>query len=127
MSSPTSQTTDRDPVCGMILEPYDAIVRRDYGGQTYRFCSSVCRERFDLEPARYSSAAVPLDHTLIVVGGLSCGSDATKLERKLVAMDGIDRVTVNPLTETAYVTFDPYRLSLAEIKQTIRDVGYRVA
>lgn len=122
----TSQTTDRDPVCGMMLEAYDAVVRRQYGGKTYHFCSPVCRERFDQDPGRYGAAAA-LDHVLLVVVGLSCGSDATRLEHRLAGLDGVDRVTVNPLTETAYVTFDPNRLSLMEMKQTIRDAGYRVA
>ena len=44
----------RDPVCGMLV-PEDAepvIV----DGETYRFCSKRCRNRFQRDPARYRSA-----------------------------------------------------------------------
>ena len=117
----------RDPVCGMTLESYDIALDRAYGGRTYRFCSPVCRERFDREPARYVAVAAPLDHAWLVVDGLSCGSDATRLEHRLARLDGVARVAVNPLTETAYVTFNPDRLGLAEMKRAVRDAGFRVA
>ena len=122
-----AQTALRDPVCGMTLESFDVALSREYGGQTYVFCSPVCRERFDREPGRYVAAAAPLDHVWLVVGGLSCGSDATRLEHKLARLDGVARVTVNPVTETAYVTFDPGRLDLDAMKRTVRGAGFQVA
>lgn len=114
----------RDPVCGMILESYDVPVSREYGGRTYHFCSPVCRERFDRDRDRYASAE-PLEHAQLVVGGLSCG-DATRLECELARLSGVTQVTVNPLTETAYVTFAPARLGLEAMKRAVRDAGFRV-
>lgn len=49
---------DRDPVCGMPVEP--AAPGAEYAGQLYRFCSSACRDLFLAQPAHY----LPADATL---------------------------------------------------------------
>src|SRR5918911_202285 len=41
---------DRDPVCGMAVEP-DAI-GAEYAGKLYRFCSPACRDLFLAQPAQ---------------------------------------------------------------------------
>jgi len=43
----------RDPVCGMRVDEWTALISREYAGQKYVFCSQRCRERFDAEPGRY--------------------------------------------------------------------------
>jgi len=43
----------RDPVCGMRVDEWTALITREYAGQKYVFCSQRCRERFDAEPQRY--------------------------------------------------------------------------
>ena len=42
---------DRDPVCGMAVEP-DAI-GAEHVGKLYRFCSPACRDLFLAQPAQY--------------------------------------------------------------------------
>jgi signal transduction histidine kinase/YHS domain-containing protein len=42
---------DRDPVCGMAVEP-DAI-GAEHAGKLYRFCSPACRDLFLAQPAHY--------------------------------------------------------------------------
>ena len=42
-----------DPVCGMAVDPATAKHQSDHAGQTYHFCSSSCRRRFEADPARY--------------------------------------------------------------------------
>jgi signal transduction histidine kinase/YHS domain-containing protein len=42
---------DRDPVCGMAVEP-DAI-GAEHAGKLYRFCSPACRDLFLAQPAQY--------------------------------------------------------------------------
>jgi YHS domain-containing protein/copper chaperone CopZ len=111
--------TLRDPVCGMNLESYDIALSREYGGQTHVFCSPVCRERFDRDPSRYVPEPTRLEHARIGVAGLPCAGDASKLERQLAKIDGIVRVTVNPVAEEAHLMFDPNRLSLAETKAVV--------
>ena len=43
----------KDPVCGMTVDPLTAKYRAEAGGATHFFCSSKCREKFVVEPARY--------------------------------------------------------------------------
>jgi P-type Cu+ transporter len=45
----------RDPVCGMTVDPAAAQHHSRHAGHTYHFCSSRCRGRFDIDPARYLS------------------------------------------------------------------------
>ena len=42
----------KDPVCGMTVSPGSAH-RMEYGGLTYLFCSSGCREKFRAHPDQY--------------------------------------------------------------------------
>ena len=37
----------KDPVCGMRLSPKTAAAAAKYNGQTYYFCASGCREKFE--------------------------------------------------------------------------------
>jgi cation transport ATPase len=62
----------------------------------------------------------------IDVTGLSCAADAVGLERRLRRTPGLERVTVNPVTESVYATFDPDRLSLAALQAEIEWVGYGI-
>ena len=43
----------RDPVCGMSVDPATATQQADFGGETYYFCSTGCKERFDMDPDKY--------------------------------------------------------------------------
>ena len=42
-----------DPVCGMTIDPADAVGDVDYKGQKYFFCSQSCLERFRANPAEF--------------------------------------------------------------------------
>ncbi len=43
----------RDPVCGMMIEPQDAVSQQEYKGETYYFCNSSCAERFAAHPREF--------------------------------------------------------------------------
>jgi YHS domain-containing protein len=43
----------RDPVCGLLINPADAL-RREYHGKTYYFCSELCKRDFDDRPDEYA-------------------------------------------------------------------------
>lgn len=43
-----------DPMCGMQVQTANAPATRTQEGQTYRFCSDHCAERFDAQPARHA-------------------------------------------------------------------------
>lgn len=48
---------ERDPVCGMELQPGQEEASVNYQGRGYHFCSVECRETFEQDPKRY---AVPV-------------------------------------------------------------------
>jgi YHS domain-containing protein len=45
-----------DPVCGMRIDPETAAATTTYNGVTYYFCAAVCKQRFDADPTRFTSA-----------------------------------------------------------------------
>jgi Cu+-exporting ATPase len=48
-----STTVVKDPVCGMDIELATAARQTEHDGQTYHFCGSMCKEKFDHNPAQY--------------------------------------------------------------------------
>lgn len=44
----------KDPVCGMSIEVDDSTLRSDWQGQTYYFCATACKEKFDGAPEQYA-------------------------------------------------------------------------
>ena len=60
----------------------------------------------------------------IPIDGLSCASDAVRLERRLTNQHGVFEASVNPITEIAYVTFDPTVTDLLALRQRIENAGY---
>ncbi|MBF6595230.1 MAG: heavy-metal-associated domain-containing protein [Thermaceae bacterium] len=61
------------------------------------------------------------------VVGLGCGgAGAGTLERALSKLKGVERVYVNPLTERAYLEYDPVRVSFESVRQTIANLGYHI-
>jgi P-type Cu+ transporter len=51
-SSQSSQ--NRDPVCGMQVDPQKAAAQSNYQGQTYSFCSQQCKQKFDQSPQQFA-------------------------------------------------------------------------
>lgn len=44
----------KDPVCGMQIEETKAAAKREFGGQTFYFCSPACQQKFDQNPEQYA-------------------------------------------------------------------------
>ncbi len=44
---------EKDPVCGMDVNSQSAAGSSEYGGMTYYFCSTGCKQRFDADPAQF--------------------------------------------------------------------------
>ncbi len=54
----------RDPVCGMMIEPQDAVSSQEVEGKTYHFCNRSCAAKFATDPKSYlqpdaKPAAIP--------------------------------------------------------------------
>jgi Cu+-exporting ATPase len=48
---------ERDPVCGMNVDPNKAAARVEHAGKTYYFCAPGCAKRFQQTPETYASNA----------------------------------------------------------------------
>lgn len=44
----------KDPVCGMQVDETKAAGKSSYNGQSYYFCSTGCREKFEKEPQKFA-------------------------------------------------------------------------
>jgi len=63
--------------------------------------------------------------TDLVIGGMTCASCATRIERKLNKLDGVT-ATVNLATETAQVSF-PDAVTVADLIAVVERTGYTAA
>jgi P-type Cu+ transporter len=65
-------TLERDPVCGMNVNPATAKHVHDHAGKNYYFCCAPCVEKFKADPAKYLHAtAPPRASGLVMLGGLA--------------------------------------------------------
>jgi Cu+-exporting ATPase len=46
---------EKDPVCGMTVDPAHAAGKADYQGKTYYFCNPRCEQKFKASPEAYLS------------------------------------------------------------------------
>ncbi len=53
-----TQRSERDPVCGMPVDPARAEGTRTSMGRTFYLCSKACLEKFDRDPAAYAHQAM---------------------------------------------------------------------
>lgn len=60
----------------------------------------------------------------IPVVGMACASCSANVERKLNSLDGIRSASVSLAGRSALVDYDPDKISLAEMKHAINDIGY---
>jgi YHS domain-containing protein len=49
-----SMTVEKDPVCGMQVDPRTAAGKSEYQGKTYYFCAAGCKRKFDSNPQQYT-------------------------------------------------------------------------
>src|ERR1700687_3780666 len=49
----TRGALERDPVCGMQVDPGKARARAEHGGRTYFFCCEGCAQKFRAAPDKY--------------------------------------------------------------------------
>ena len=61
-------TAERDPVCGMSVDPATTAHHADHDGKAFHFCSAGCRNKFIADPAKYltkTTAPVPAPEGVI--------------------------------------------------------------
>jgi P-type Cu+ transporter len=54
MTESEATMAEKDPVCGMMVEPEGAAATSEHEGKTYYFCSADCKEEFDSDPESYT-------------------------------------------------------------------------
>ena len=146
----------RDPVCGMDVRPEDAAGFSVYKGETYYFCSPLCKQKFDVDSEKYlrrehepmgmpqtktGAGPGPLLSTAgggaaagdkpekieLPVTGMSCAGCARNVERALQGVGGVSEAGVNAATARATVLFSPRLVSPEALVRTVREAGYDVA
>jgi Cu+-exporting ATPase len=50
---------ERDPICGMNVNPATAKHACKHGGLDYYFCSAACAEKFEADPPKYLATTAP--------------------------------------------------------------------
>jgi P-type Cu+ transporter len=56
--------------------------------------------------------------------GMTCAACANKIEKRLNKFDGVEKATVNLALETAVVEYNPEQVSVTEMKEAIKKLGY---
>jgi len=72
-----------------------------------------------LEESSNSTVSLP-------ISGMTCASCAQAIERTVGKLDGVARVSVNLATEKATVEYNPQKIKLSGIRQSIEKIGYKV-
>lgn len=49
----SSEDKEKDPVCGMSVDPKTATLHTIYEGKHYYFCSDHCKKQFAENPKQY--------------------------------------------------------------------------
>ena len=66
-------------------------------------------------------------HVTVPIDNLSCGGGGSlTIERMLVHSRGVTYAYVNPLTEMAYIEYDPGLTSIEHLITAIEHLGFRV-
>ena len=67
-----------------------------------------------------------MNRETIKIGGMTCAACSGRIEKVLGKTDGISKASVNLATEKATVEYDPQKVKLSFIKQSIEKLGYKV-
>ncbi|MDD5288216.1 MAG: heavy metal translocating P-type ATPase [Dehalococcoidales bacterium] len=65
--------------------------------------------------------------TRIPITGMTCTNCAATIEKGLAETPGVGKASVNFASEKAAIEYDPDKISLSKIKDTISELGYNVA
>jgi len=66
------------------------------------------------------------EHLVFSISGMSCSSCASKIEKKVTCLDGVKRITVNFGAEQGAIDYDPNKVSFAEVREVIKNIGFEV-
>jgi len=61
-------TLERDPVCGMNVDPASAKHVHEHAGKKYYFCCAGCGEKFKADPGKYLNKPAGFSSNLVMLG-----------------------------------------------------------
>jgi P-type Cu+ transporter len=74
---------ERDPVCGMTVDPAKAKATAEHSGKTYFFCCAGCAKKFQADPEKYLSAQFPAPMAahagMVQIGGAKAAPALAKI------------------------------------------------
>jgi len=98
---------ERDPVCGMTVDPTRAAAQAEHGGETYYFCCAGCAAKFRAEPAKYLSAKVshemPRESGLVQFSRAGAPAGAAALAVTHENLPGSKELAAKPAPANVYV------------------------
>ncbi len=126
--------TQRDPVCGMDIEPQSAFAKREHMGQTFYFCSQSCLDQFDKDPHQYVMTSATtgfnpegmLTRIELPVSGMPLHEHSAHLESTLRAVDGVGQVKVNLTAGRLEVQYDAQKVDVARLVGAVKSIGFQV-
>ena len=67
-----------------------------------------------------------IKETSMQISGMTCAACATRIEKGLNKMEGVEEATVNLALEKSVITYDAEKLSTQDFEKKIQDLGYDV-
>ena len=61
----------------------------------------------------------------IAVEGMSCNSCVASVKSTLKPMEGVEKVTVSLVDRSATITYNPEKVTPAQVQKAINDIGYK--
>lgn len=87
--------------------------------------SSVAHMKAAIKDAGYEVEAGEKKTTTLKIKGMTCASCAAHAEKSLNKLEGVE-AAVNIATNSASVTYEPALVTVADLKEAIKDAGYEV-
>ncbi len=66
-----------------------------------------------------------METLILKVTGMACGGCSNTVQQALLALDGVTAAEVSHAEGRAQVTFDPAKVTLEQLRQTIVAAGYQ--
>ncbi len=108
---------EKDPVCGMEVDPASAAAQEEYQEKTWYFCSEHCHSKFQEEPGRYTQLTELKDP----VCGMTVSADSEHhstlngKEYYFCSSSCLGKFTANPNQYTGATTSPPIEKTSAAI------------
>jgi P-type Cu+ transporter len=96
MAQEKATVRERDPVCGMTVDPAKTAHTAEYAGKTYYLCCAGCAAKFRTDPQKYLQAKPADGHGDGSLVQLGAPRAHTPHDGELVALGGVPPTTRSP-------------------------------